>query len=505
MSTRPKLIQAGYTTLDSIPRIQKGSRTRFYCPALKGIDSKTQETESRWIQLLRKHLAHLHAIDIKDARKQRDPGINPLEGMTTSKLADKYIVKRNKIRNQCTLLRGQVEDGVVFFLDKVEETTRACDNLLPTWKTHGAPQGDRKVKETMDRMASNILEEIEQWRDNSSTDDTLNSLTSIETFLEEIKEMNSAILREEEEAATEFPTILRLLIKKIKIAGNNPQTRQWWYDVMTLRPPPLPKHEEKHREEILDRVEEGWQEEDWAITMPQAINEILQKYSTSIRNPTVTRTSHATGGIQWIRMEELGKALTNRCRAVRELPNKKHKKQEETRDRNTNSEQLEFECQLRTPTQGRIHELLNLGASSSQRLFQSLITNQDLLRLREDMWPNHRTNRKGWWCRAFATAIDRQCPTCNRLWTTGQFPPSLAKCLTCSNTGTKKKPSQFKLQDNAVGLIFRSALPEEQHSGRGRSTFTGRYKKMFNKHAGGPQTKKGLALPTISPTQESII
>jgi len=32
MSTRPKLIQAGYTTLDSIPRIQKGSRTRFYCP-----------------------------------------------------------------------------------------------------------------------------------------------------------------------------------------------------------------------------------------------------------------------------------------------------------------------------------------------------------------------------------------------------------------------------------------------------------------------------------------
>jgi len=35
LSTRPKLIQAGYTTLDSISRIQKGSRTRFYCPALK--------------------------------------------------------------------------------------------------------------------------------------------------------------------------------------------------------------------------------------------------------------------------------------------------------------------------------------------------------------------------------------------------------------------------------------------------------------------------------------
>ena len=43
---------------------------------------------------------------------------------------------------------------------------------------------------------------------NSSTGDTLTSLTSIETFLEEIKEMNHAILREEEDAATEFPSIL---------------------------------------------------------------------------------------------------------------------------------------------------------------------------------------------------------------------------------------------------------------------------------------------------------
>ena len=139
----------------------------------------------------------------------------------------------------------------------------------------------------------------------------------------------------------------------------------------------------------------------------------------------------------------------------------KQKKQEGTRDRNTNSEQLEFECQLKTPTRGCIHELLNLGASSSQNKFQSLLTNQDLLRLREDMWPSHKTQRKGWWCRAFATAINRQCPTCNRLWTSEQFPPSLAQCLTCLKMGAKKKPSRFKLQDNEVGLIFRSALPEE--------------------------------------------
>jgi len=162
MATRPKLIQAGYTTLDSIPRIQKGSGTRFYCPALKGVDSTTQERVSKWIQLLHKHPAHLHALDIKDAQKHRDPGIKPLARMTTSKLADKYIVKRNKVRNQCTLLRGQVEDGVVFFLDKVEETIRACDNLLLTWRTHSTPLGDRKVKETMYKTVGRILEEIEQ-------------------------------------------------------------------------------------------------------------------------------------------------------------------------------------------------------------------------------------------------------------------------------------------------------------------------------------------------------
>jgi hypothetical protein len=174
-----------------------------------------------------------------------------------------------------------VEDGVVFFPDKIEETIRACDKLLLTWRTHGSPLGDRKVKETMYKMVSRILEEIEQWRENSSTDDTLTSLTSIETLLEEIKGMNFAILREDEEAATEFPSILKLLIKKIKIAGNNPQIRQWWYDVMTSRSPPLPKNEEKYREEILDRVEEGWLEEDWTRTMPQVINEILQKNLTS--------------------------------------------------------------------------------------------------------------------------------------------------------------------------------------------------------------------------------
>jgi len=138
---------------------------------------------------------------------------------------------------------------------------------------------------------------------------------------------------------------------------------------MTSRPPPLPKNEEKYRKEILDRVEEGWLDEEWTRTMPHLINDLLQKNFNPTRNLTSTRVSHVTEGTQWIRMEELGKALTNRCRAVRELSNKKQRNLTGIRDRNTNSQQLEFECQLKTPTRGRIHEIRNLGASSSQNLF----------------------------------------------------------------------------------------------------------------------------------------
>ena len=161
MATRPKPIQAGYTTLDSIPRLKKGSGTRFYCPALKGVDSRTQDKASKWIQLLHKHPANLHALDIKDAQPQRNPGIQSLAGMTITKLTNKCTIKRNKIRNQITFLRGQAEGGVAFFLNKVEETINTCDNLLLTWRTHGTPLGDQKVKETMYETVTRILEEID--------------------------------------------------------------------------------------------------------------------------------------------------------------------------------------------------------------------------------------------------------------------------------------------------------------------------------------------------------
>ena len=84
---------------------------------------------------------------------------------------------------------------------------------------------------------------------------------------------------------------------------------------MTSRPPPLPHKEENNREIILDRVEEGWLEEDWSSTMPRLLNDLLQEKFISASKPTSTRVSCANGGVQWIRMEELGKTLTNRCRA----------------------------------------------------------------------------------------------------------------------------------------------------------------------------------------------
>ena len=72
MAVRPKLIRAGYTTLDSMARIQKGSGVRFYCPPLKGVDSETQESIKRWIEKLHKFPAQQHVLDVKDAQAQRD-------------------------------------------------------------------------------------------------------------------------------------------------------------------------------------------------------------------------------------------------------------------------------------------------------------------------------------------------------------------------------------------------------------------------------------------------
>ena len=50
--------------------------------------------------------------------------------------------------------------------------------------------------------------------------------------------------------------------------------------------PPLPKKEENNRVIILDRVEEGWLEEDWSSTMPRLLKELVQEKFFLASKPT---------------------------------------------------------------------------------------------------------------------------------------------------------------------------------------------------------------------------
>jgi len=149
MTMRPKLIQAGKGTLDSIPRIQRASGVQFFCPPLKGVDNKTQERVTKWFRRQQKFPAHVHSLDLNEAQAQRCPGVEQLQGMKTRQLLDKYTVKRNNIRNHCTLLQSVGEEGIQHYLAKHKEITNAFDKLLHTWEIHGSPLGDRKVKETI--------------------------------------------------------------------------------------------------------------------------------------------------------------------------------------------------------------------------------------------------------------------------------------------------------------------------------------------------------------------
>ena len=49
-------------------------------------------------------------------------------------------------------------------------------------------------------------------------DETLTSLTQIETSLDEIRDTDTAVLREEEDAVTEIPSIVKLLTEKLEFS-----------------------------------------------------------------------------------------------------------------------------------------------------------------------------------------------------------------------------------------------------------------------------------------------
>jgi len=68
--------------------------------------------------------------------------------------------------------------------------------------------------------------------------------------------MDAAIQIEEETAATEFPSLLRLLIKKTRIFGNRAHTCDQRNEVIK-RPSPLSSREEKYRGYIPLLIDEG--------------------------------------------------------------------------------------------------------------------------------------------------------------------------------------------------------------------------------------------------------
>ena len=84
-------------------------------------------------------------------------------------------------------------------------------------------------------------------------------------------------------------------------------------------PPLLAKQEEKHREEILELNEEGWRAEAQTTHILIIVHEILLRNLFETRTPQEAQTDRAADGIQWIRMKEMGKALTDRCQAVQKL------------------------------------------------------------------------------------------------------------------------------------------------------------------------------------------
>jgi len=95
----------------------------------------------------------------------------------------------------------------------------------------------------------------------------------------------------------------------------------------------------------------------------------------------------------------------------------------------------------------------------------------------------------------------------------GTFPPSLPQCLACSQNGVKKKPSQFKLQKNEAGLIFRSALPEDLDWDTRAEDVTlslDAIKRCLTNmlvalDRDTPQTKEGMTLPLTCTAQELMM
>jgi len=129
---------------------------------------------------------------------------------------------------------------------------------------------------------------------------------------------------------------------------------------------------------------------------------------------------------------------------------------------------LEFLCTLNTPSPERMRYLLDLCKDKrTAHLRRTLLETQDLLRIPLFFWEgaSHQMDRGGWWVRALSQELTSKCGMCKRIWPAHQ----LAKdgCTECTASTLqrqaspkKKKGAKTKLQQT-LGLVMRSALPEE--------------------------------------------
>jgi len=114
---------------------------------------------------------------------------------------------------------------------------------------------------------------------------------------------------------------------------------------------------------------------------------------------------------------------------------------------------------------------MSLRPAAEGHTFQSTIHSpswtQDLLRIPHSFWEgaSHQTSRGGWWVRALSEELTSKCSKCKQIWPAHQLAKD--RCTSCKTSTRqrqaspkKKKGAKTKLQQT-LGLVMRSALPEE--------------------------------------------
>ena len=126
---------------------------------------------------------------------------------------------------------------------------------------------------------------------------------------------------------------------------------------------------------------------------------------------------------------------------------------------------LEFECQLNTQSLARLYELKQFGRTNTMALRRTLLEKQDLIRMGAGDFVDegYHTTREGWWVRARAEECSRLCIQCGRAWSARQLNLE-GWCTPCRKDKPEDANRNDTVTDRNIGLLVRSALPEEINS-----------------------------------------